>query len=477
MLEDILVLARSGRLREAPRPVDVAALADDRRRGVRRAGRRRQLRPVEGRTVLSVQPNLLRRALRNLVDNAVKYGGSAEVRVAAGRTARCESRSPTEAPAFRPTARPSRRALLPRRGIAQPLDRRRRPRPRHRPRRRRKPRRRPDPRQPRRRRPRRHPHASPAAARGASALRRRSRFRRREQRRIDLGVGGGGVLAELLGPRGADDRGGDVRLAKHPGEGELGEAEAGFFGERLQPLHRLEHIVVQQPVHPAAHRLAGRPAVGGGGAPGRYLPVSTPWASGDQTICEMPFAAQSGITSSSGSRHSSEYCGWLETNFATPPCRAPPGSAPPAIPKSRYSASCRCRPLGSAPPSSPRAGCPNRSGGIGRDRQVGSQPLQRGVELLFDLGARQAAVAVRHREEDLGRQHVGIARPVLQNLAEELLRRAAPVDVGGVDEVDAEVERQSTTARERSASTPTPKVSQEPSEIAETVRSLEPNRR
>src|SRR5580658_8921465 len=29
----------------------------------------------------------------------------------------------------------------------------------------------------------------------------------------------------------------------------------------------------------------------GGGAPGAYLPDSTPWASGDQTICETPVAA------------------------------------------------------------------------------------------------------------------------------------------------------------------------------------------
>ena len=54
----------------------------------------------------------------------------------------------------------------------------------------------------------------------------------------------------------------------------------------------------------------------GGGSPGLYLPVSTPCASGDQTICEIPFAAQSGITSASGTRQSIEYCGCDETNFS-----------------------------------------------------------------------------------------------------------------------------------------------------------------
>src|SRR4029079_18262906 len=53
-------------------------------------------------------------------------------------------------------------------------------------------------------------------------------------------------------------------------------------------------------------------------SPGRYLPVSTPWASGDQTICVIPFASQTGMTSASGLRHSAEYWGCEDTNFATP---------------------------------------------------------------------------------------------------------------------------------------------------------------
>ena len=80
MLEDILVLARSGRAREAARPTDVSALAEalvEEYRALRR--------PVEfaasERQVVRVQANLLRRALRNLIDNAVNYGGGAEVGV------------------------------------------------------------------------------------------------------------------------------------------------------------------------------------------------------------------------------------------------------------------------------------------------------------------------------------------------------------------------------------------------------------
>ena len=52
--------------------------------------------------------------------------------------------------------------------------------------------------------------------------------------------------------------------------------------------------------------------------PGVYFPDSTPCASGDQTICETPLAAQRGMTSRSGLRQSMEYCGWLDTKRSAP---------------------------------------------------------------------------------------------------------------------------------------------------------------
>ncbi len=80
MLEDILILARSGRSREERRPVDVAALADAVVEEFRELGAESEMAPSE-RQVAEIQPNLVRRAIRNLVDNAVKYGGSARVAV------------------------------------------------------------------------------------------------------------------------------------------------------------------------------------------------------------------------------------------------------------------------------------------------------------------------------------------------------------------------------------------------------------
>jgi signal transduction histidine kinase len=80
MLEDILVLARSGRAREESRAIDLAALAEVVVEECRDLGQ-----PVEftdsARLVATAQPMLLRRALRNLIDNAVKYGGNARVAV------------------------------------------------------------------------------------------------------------------------------------------------------------------------------------------------------------------------------------------------------------------------------------------------------------------------------------------------------------------------------------------------------------
>ncbi|HEX5184556.1 MAG TPA: ATP-binding protein [Allosphingosinicella sp.] len=80
MLEDILILARSGRSREERRPVDLAALADAMVEEFRDLGADAEM-AESPRQVAEVQPNLVRRAVRNLIDNAIKYGGSARVSV------------------------------------------------------------------------------------------------------------------------------------------------------------------------------------------------------------------------------------------------------------------------------------------------------------------------------------------------------------------------------------------------------------
>jgi signal transduction histidine kinase len=80
MLEDILSLARAGRSAEAPQKVDLSSLADAVVDDFVELGS-----PVEmidsARTVTSVRPQQIRRALRNLIENAIVYGERARVSV------------------------------------------------------------------------------------------------------------------------------------------------------------------------------------------------------------------------------------------------------------------------------------------------------------------------------------------------------------------------------------------------------------
>lgn len=79
-IEDILTLARVGRSRERFDQLDVTALASGTAEEYRELGS-----PVtfaaDGPHIVRGQANLLRRALRNLIDNALKYAGSAEIEV------------------------------------------------------------------------------------------------------------------------------------------------------------------------------------------------------------------------------------------------------------------------------------------------------------------------------------------------------------------------------------------------------------
>ena len=82
MLDDTLALARSGRATEPVRRIDLGALADAVVEELRTLDQ--DVEMIAGdRHVAAVRPNLIRRALRNLIDNAVKYGGCARVSVRA----------------------------------------------------------------------------------------------------------------------------------------------------------------------------------------------------------------------------------------------------------------------------------------------------------------------------------------------------------------------------------------------------------
>jgi signal transduction histidine kinase len=77
-LDDILSLARLGRPSEGLTEVDLAALVDAVVEDFRDLGKPVEFAEVE-RLKMRLRPSLMRRAVRNLIENAVKYGGGAEV--------------------------------------------------------------------------------------------------------------------------------------------------------------------------------------------------------------------------------------------------------------------------------------------------------------------------------------------------------------------------------------------------------------
>jgi len=79
MLDDILSLARIGRDREPPQKVDLGSLAEAAIDDFLETGAQVTLDEDMPRAVVNVHPRSIRRALTNLVDNAIKYGGSADV--------------------------------------------------------------------------------------------------------------------------------------------------------------------------------------------------------------------------------------------------------------------------------------------------------------------------------------------------------------------------------------------------------------
>ncbi len=77
-LDDILSLARLGRPSEQATEVDLAALVDAVVADFHDLGAPVEFTEVE-RLTMHMRPSLMRRAIRNLIENAVKYGGGAEV--------------------------------------------------------------------------------------------------------------------------------------------------------------------------------------------------------------------------------------------------------------------------------------------------------------------------------------------------------------------------------------------------------------
>ena len=79
-LDDILSLARLGRPSEPPTETDLSALIDAVVDDFRDLGAAVEYENGH-RLIRRIRPSLMRRALRNLIENAVKYAGGAEVKL------------------------------------------------------------------------------------------------------------------------------------------------------------------------------------------------------------------------------------------------------------------------------------------------------------------------------------------------------------------------------------------------------------
>lgn len=79
-LDDILMLARFRQSSELPGKVDVGELVDAVAEDFRALGAEIDVAPFS-RIVAKLRPTLTRRALRNVIDNAIKYGGRARINV------------------------------------------------------------------------------------------------------------------------------------------------------------------------------------------------------------------------------------------------------------------------------------------------------------------------------------------------------------------------------------------------------------
>ncbi|MEE9432922.1 MAG: ATP-binding protein [Sphingorhabdus sp.] len=84
ILDDILSLARLGKSGEAIERTDIAALVETVLDDFPGQEELLELEMPDARIVASIRPMLLRRALRNLVANALRYGGNAAIHLASG---------------------------------------------------------------------------------------------------------------------------------------------------------------------------------------------------------------------------------------------------------------------------------------------------------------------------------------------------------------------------------------------------------
>jgi hypothetical protein len=182
-------------------------------------------------------------------------------------------------------------------------------------------------------------------------------------------VGRGEVLLQLRHAARADEHRGHPRVAQRPGQRQLGQAlAAGRRRSRPAPGRAPGRSEIWSDDSEPS-RLAREPV----GTPPRYLPVSTPWASGENAMQPTPsrleHVEQAALDPAvqhrvrrlvDQQRRADLDGGW----------RLPPRSVRPNKKRCPRTAPCPTGPRNPARPSSPRAECPGRTGGSRRCRRT-----------------------------------------------------------------------------------------------------------
>src|SRR6478609_8164409 len=265
---------------------------------------------------------------------------------------------------------------------------------------------------------------------------------------LELHAGGLDVLGDLLGTRGADQRGCDVRVLQHPGDGELGHRQAGLVGDRLEVLHSGQHVVVHEPLdHVGAALLVGgtralRRLLAGlvlarqdalrDGAPHDLADAELLAGRHDLALDDAP---QHGVLRLARDELEAELLG--EPDALADLLGGPLADAD-------VERLALADDVGKRLHRLLERGLGVVAVGLVEVDVVGLQALQRAVDRLHDVLAGQARVVLAARTGgpvDLGEDLQRLPPLALERVAEDRLGLGVGVDVGGVERGDAAVER------------------------------------
>ena len=222
----------------------------------------------------------------------------------------------------------------------------------------------------------------------------------------------------------------------------------GLVGELRERVGGVELALVRRDREVVALREhRARAATSRSSAPLRHLPDSQPPASGLHGITPMPWRRQVGSTSASIPRTRIEYGGCSQTKRSRPRRSATHCASTIGSRRERRGADvadlARRDEVGQRAERLVDVGVGLGAVDLVEVDPVGAEPAQAVLDLAHDPAARVAELVrvVAHRAVDLRGEHDVVAPAAGQRLADDLLGLAARVDVGGVDEVDAGVER------------------------------------